>query len=370
MAQSPDVRLVTEARLPTLVEELGIGGSGSGIEPVSGTVNLSATGPRVREFYTTAAATIGGVQFPADTALVFSRTAGGAWRYKAVEGWTAASEAGQTLVAAAGPTWEDDSTNGGGTWSTPIESGVIYTPSGKDVAATPRSTVSITAAADAGFKLSGLTSWSHTFPAKPAATYKSEVLADAPILYLPLNEPAGSTTVTNLGTSGGTGTVAAGVTLGAPGLGDGTTSASFSAPAVAAITAYATTTTHKEQSIEFLMNVSGAGTVIDGGEENVFILGGFTNFQAYGSNAGVNGNLWLKGTSYHIVATIDGTTVRYYRNGAQIATVPKDTSRYPRGRTWGLGKGLAGRLSSVAVYDGVLPPDRILAHAQAAGYAS
>lgn len=58
-----------------------------GVEEVTGTVTLASTGRRVREFYTTGQARIGGVTFPADTAVVFRRTSAGAWTYKTVTDW-------------------------------------------------------------------------------------------------------------------------------------------------------------------------------------------------------------------------------------------------------------------------------------------
>lgn len=61
-----------------------------GIEQVAGTVTLGAQGPRIREFYTTGAATIAGVPIPADTAAVFRRDSAGAWHYRTVTQWVKA----------------------------------------------------------------------------------------------------------------------------------------------------------------------------------------------------------------------------------------------------------------------------------------
>ena len=84
--QSAQVKTQLDARtdarmrdqLPALAEELGIGGSGSGVEEVSGTVTLDATGPAIREVYATAAATVQGEPLAAGDAAVFRRL-GGAW---------------------------------------------------------------------------------------------------------------------------------------------------------------------------------------------------------------------------------------------------------------------------------------------------
>lgn len=67
--------------------------SGGGVESVSGTVTLDATGEPIREFYTTGATTFraNGVDTPlgAYTAVVWRRTAQGSWGYQVVQdGWT------------------------------------------------------------------------------------------------------------------------------------------------------------------------------------------------------------------------------------------------------------------------------------------
>lgn len=80
---TPDQAATLTARIVALE------GAATGVESVSGTVVLDGTGAPVREFWTTGAATIGGVSFSADTAVVFRRTAGGSWGYKVVDGWTA-----------------------------------------------------------------------------------------------------------------------------------------------------------------------------------------------------------------------------------------------------------------------------------------
>ena len=82
------------ADLPALADELGIGGgSGSGIEQVSGPITLDASGDPIREFFTTGATTFkaNGVDTPlgAYTAVVWRRTAQGSWGYQVVQdGWT------------------------------------------------------------------------------------------------------------------------------------------------------------------------------------------------------------------------------------------------------------------------------------------
>ena len=65
------------ADLPALAEELKIGG-GSGVEQVSGTVTLDASGAPIREVYATGAATVQGESLAAGDAAVFRRL-NGSW---------------------------------------------------------------------------------------------------------------------------------------------------------------------------------------------------------------------------------------------------------------------------------------------------
>lgn len=82
------------AVLAKIVAAVSAPSGSTGVESVSGTVVLDGTGAPVREFWTTGAATIGGVSFSADTAVVFRRTAAGSWGYKVVDGWTAVPTGG------------------------------------------------------------------------------------------------------------------------------------------------------------------------------------------------------------------------------------------------------------------------------------
>ena len=67
-----------------------------------------------------------------------------------------------TPVTATGPTWTDDPLNGGGTWTTPTEEGVTYSPASGT--ADPEEAVTVTATAQPGYILQGTSSWQHTFP--------------------------------------------------------------------------------------------------------------------------------------------------------------------------------------------------------------
>ncbi|PFH07181.1 hypothetical protein BX598_1856 [Micrococcaceae bacterium JKS001869] len=113
MAENPEDLIVTDAelrrQLPALAKELKIGG-GSGIEQVSGTVSLDASGAPIREFFTTGATTFNanGTTTPlgAYTAVVWRRTSQGSqgsWGYQVVQdGWTTPTPTPDTTAPVAG----------------------------------------------------------------------------------------------------------------------------------------------------------------------------------------------------------------------------------------------------------------------------
>lgn len=105
MSQPSERRLVTEAALAAALEK-GAGGGG-GVQLVSGTVTLDATGAPIREFYTTGASVFraNGVDTPlgAYTAVVWRRTAQGSWGYQVVQdGWTTPTPTPDTTAPVAG----------------------------------------------------------------------------------------------------------------------------------------------------------------------------------------------------------------------------------------------------------------------------
>lgn len=104
-----DARTDTRMRnqLPTLADELGIGGSGSGIEEVSGTVVLDSSGPAVREFFTTGATTFkangADTLLSSFTAVVWRRNSQGSWGYQVVQdSWTTPAPTPDTTAPVAG----------------------------------------------------------------------------------------------------------------------------------------------------------------------------------------------------------------------------------------------------------------------------
>lgn len=99
-------RLFDWMKRPTGWEIAG-GGSGSGIKEVSGTVTLDATGPAIREFYTTGAATFkangADTLISSFTAVVWRRNAQGSWGYQIVQdAWTTPTPTPDTTAPVAG----------------------------------------------------------------------------------------------------------------------------------------------------------------------------------------------------------------------------------------------------------------------------
>ena len=164
--------------LAQAVVDLMAKGSGSGVREVSGTVALDATGPRILEFYTVGAATIGGVQFPEDTAVVFRRTADGAWTHLTVD-W----DGGVTTVSPTAPTFSDQSGTALDTYTIPTTAGVDYRVEGviKAAGTYPASgavTIQATPASE-GVTLVGTVSWTHTFSAGTVENWTTQSLSAA-----------------------------------------------------------------------------------------------------------------------------------------------------------------------------------------------
>lgn len=71
-----------------------------------------------------------------------------------------------TSVTATPPTWTDNTAAGGGSWTTPAITGVTYSPASGS--ASSGQSVTVTATAQSGYALTGITSWTHVFPAAPS----------------------------------------------------------------------------------------------------------------------------------------------------------------------------------------------------------
>ena len=100
------------------------------------------------------------------TALVSMFTVGGTTR--AILGATfPAPVTPDVEVTATGPTWTDDAVAGGGTWTTPTETGITYSPASGT--ATGGQSVTVNATAASGYTITGTASWTHAFPADTTA---------------------------------------------------------------------------------------------------------------------------------------------------------------------------------------------------------
>ena len=214
MAENPEDLIVTDAelrrQLPVLAEELKIGGSGSGIEEVSGTVTLDATGPAIREVYATAAATVQGEPLEAGSAALFRRFSG-AWQVRVMNPdgsvkdavWRAPATTPTPPVTppptgsptAVALTPEDvvfKDTEGsandtftlaartGVAWSVSLNGGAASTmPAGTHTVSPAGATVKITATpASSAYVLTGQTVWSNTFDTSAPIVWANTVLRD------------------------------------------------------------------------------------------------------------------------------------------------------------------------------------------------
>lgn len=391
------------ADLPALAKELKIGG-GSGVEQVSGTVTLDSTGAPIREFYTTGATTFkangADTLISSFTAVVWRRTAQGSWGYQVVQdGWTTPAPTPDTTAPVAGTLGvtvtdvkadlsvsgaSDDrgsvqysfSKDNGATW-TAYQDSATYTFTGltASTAYTFKHRVK-----DAAGNVTTGTAASKTTAAKPpevvpSGAYDDAVLADAPLAYFPLDDAAGATTLRNLGTGTWTATPSAtGVTLGAAGIGDGATSASFDGVNGSQVNltsvSYGAFTAG---SIEFLVSPSTGGVAVKTYARastwwETLGYGGIT-WRAGGTDYVSSGTAAPSGRS-HVAAVWDGANVIWYVNGVAVATKPY-TSTVTAVTGWSgyIGSGVAGRMAGVAFHTKALTADRVLAHAKAAGLA-
>lgn len=380
--------------LPALAKELKIGGSG--VEQVSGTVTLDASGDPIREFFTTGATTFNAngttTSLGAYTAVVWRRSASGSWGYQVVqEAWTTpaatpdttAPVAGTLAVTVTGTTAtltvsgaSDDrsiqsyewSKDGGTTWPART-TGPSHTFTGlaPSTSYTWRHRVTDGTNVTLGVPITKATT-EHI----PAGAYDDAVLADAPLYYWPLDDPAGSTSARNLGSAASTTSSVAGVTFGAAGLGDGPTSASFDGTGSVALTG-PTAPAMTASSMEVIYQRNGGGGIpnlvyLFGDSWSIKLYSGFT--YKCGSSTYVASGTTLPAGRAHLAAVWNGAEVIFYVNGSEVSRKAY-TSTFNGGTFGGsLGSGgYVGSLAGVAAYNKALTPDRVLAHAKAAGLA-
>lgn len=391
------------ADLPALAKELKIGGSG--IEEVSGTVTLDSTGAPIREFFTTGATTFkangADTLLSSFTAVVWRRNSQGSWGYQVVQdSWTTPTPTPDTTAPVAGTLAvtvtdvkadlsvsgaSDDrgyvqysfSKDNGATWTAYQDSATYsFTGLSASTAYTFRHRVK-----DAAGNVTTGTAVSKTTAVKPpevvpSGAYDDAVLADAPVAYFPLDDAAGATTLRNLGSKSWVASPAAtGVTLGATGIGDGATSASFDGVVGSQVNLTSVNYgAFTAGSIEFLVSPStgGAGIKTYARASTWWEVLGYQGitWKAGGTAYVTSGTSALSGRS-HVAAVWDGANVTWYVNGAAVATKPyTSTVTAVTGQSSGnIGNGTAGRMAGVAFYEKALTADRVLAHAKAAGLA-
>lgn len=226
-------------------------------------------------------------------------------------------------------------------------------------------------------------------------SYSSEVLADSPLAYYRLGEASG-TTVTDSSGNGRNGTYVNAPALGAVGLlrNDADAAVDFSGSNWAAVTA-ATWMENPYFSAECWISpdvVSGSHAIINRADYdqsntaagrswyihqsgNRLIYGVFeSGFSTYYNSPAVGPTL-VAGTSYHVVLTYDGTTIRFYVNGSEVhSQAMAGTLRPAAGIDLTIGADHAGniaerfdgRIDEPAFYGAALSPARITAHYAAA----
>jgi len=206
----------------------------------------------------------------------------------------------------------------------------------------------------------------------------NQVLADHPLSYWRLGDPAGSSAASDA--SGANPGAYSGVTLEAAGAVPGDPAASFAGAGAVTIPASTALDLTSAVSVEAWVKPSAAGqnggifekTI--GGSVNtqylLFLEGGAIKFRGKPAASGyvtASGPALAVGSWSHVVATFDGATLRLYVNGAPAASAAASTLASGSGVALigTLGSGIyafSGQLDEVAVYAGALPAARVLAH--------
>jgi hypothetical protein len=216
------------------------------------------------------------------------------------------------------------------------------------------------------------------------ATYGSQVLADSPFCYFPLNDVSTPTDVMGNVTP----SAVTGVTLGAAGIGDGVTAASFDGGATgrgivipnAQLPATNTITAMTFEVLAQAANMTSQRALF--ARDNVTLLR-HSNAAAIRGYTGVS---WANqiGTDYaegsptavhHWAIVWDGANATLYRDGVSIATEAVAGTFSATAQNLFIGSRAStdltflGALAGFAYYTTALSAARILAHAQAAGVA-
>lgn len=205
--------------------------------------------------------------------------------------------------------------------------------------------------------------------------YGKEVLADGPIAYFRLDEPAGSSSVADSSGNGNTGTPTSKVVLGAPGAFAGSTAASFDGVSSIDLGDKFGFAGQVPMSVEAWIwpladdgGFLGKSYYADGtGYDGWFLAEGADDLQCVRGGAGVILPKLGKTEYTHVVMTFDGLNLTTYLNGKTAKSTPSTTSVIDHANPTQLGavnewQSMVGSLDEVAFYDKALSPERIAAH--------
>jgi hypothetical protein len=170
-------------------------------------------------------------------------------------------------------------------------------------------------------------------------SYSDEVLADSPLVYARLGESSGATTAIDSSGNGRNGTYGSSPTLGVTGLltGDADTAMTLAANSGQCVTWTSaswmnpTAAWTAEAWVKFAGAVEANDTIAsryDGGSGDQWLLyrhdTGKIAVQARNASSSyvtvTDPTVATAGTTYHVVGTWDGSTLRLYVNGTQVAS--------------------------------------------------
>ena len=332
------------ADLPALAEELKIGGSdgGTGSRSVSGTVKFTTEDQALPPFVvaTTTGATVEGVTLTAGQMAAFWYL-NGAWHVM-VHGqdtaWRSTAKPDTRIaVNPIAPTFTNDTTNGGGTWTTSSQAGVRFTPASGT--ATPGQKVTVTASLSDPtkykFASGAQTTWTFTF-LDPFAPIADDFAGAAGVLLAGRATPTGGVLWSQSGTTAqwkldGTGGVVPSVTT-----------ASVSNTLATTSNVMDITVTYSDRVGRFDFGFGLTTLVIatmDLGNSALFVGGAVAGETP--KDGSTSGTLRLR---------YDGSTVTAYKNGVQFAQKTGVTP--PTEKTFAIRTNAAGdsvRLSALSL---------------------
>ena len=318
------------------------GGSGSGIEQVSGTVTLDATGPAIREFFTTGATTFkangADTLLSSFTAVVWRRNSQGSWGYQVVQdSWTTPAPTPDTTAPVAGTLAvavtdvkadltvsgaSDDrgyvsysfSKDNGSTW-TGYQDGSTYTFTGLSASTAYQFRHRVK---DAAGNVTTGTAVSKTTAAAPPNPYETAALSMG-VQYFGRLDAGSGVSEPNRGAAGGSITLS-GPKWGAPGV---TGYDKAQTDGLAAFSNHIPTGTPAYTAAVALRVSKSAPVIADWSSKNRVAASTTGPWTLTGPTAGpvTGGNAAVVGNVYHVAITWDGAVSKLYVDGVQVASV-------------------------------------------------